>query len=278
MGLVPTSPVTPTLSTELALACDLARQAGAIQLDQLGLRDRVAAKGPRDVVTEADHRSEALILAGIHEQFPADGIVAEETGTHRGSRGRGPDPAAGQGRTWFVDPLDGTVNYANGLPIFCVSIGLAIDGQAAVGVIYDPTRDELFTAVAGHGAELGERPLRMPVKERLADCLVTIALPLRGWRLRTRAVRRGIRAGRDIGSASLALTYVGAGRFDAMIQGRGLSTWDVAAAGLIAQEAGATVTDLDGGPWLDVARPPRGTSILAAAPAHHAELLRLLAG
>jgi myo-inositol-1(or 4)-monophosphatase len=268
----------PDLAPELALAVDAARRAGALQMASYGRRLRVRHKGPRDVVTEIDHASEALILGAIREAFPDDAILAEESGGHRGRGGRGPEPTAGSGRAWLIDPLDGTINYANGVPFFCVSIALAIDGRAAVGVVYDPARDELYEATLDGGARLAGVPLRMPAKERLADCLITLALPFRGWRLRERAILRATRVNRVLGSSALALAYVANGRFDAFIQARGLSNWDVGAAGLIAREAGARVTDLTGGPWLDVARRSRTVAVVAAAAPHHAALLRLLAG
>ncbi len=266
------------LAVELALACDAARRAGALQMATYGRVTRVRHKGPRDVVTDADHASEALILGAIREAFPDDAILAEESGGHRGRRGRGPDPTEGTGRAWLVDPLDGTINYANGVPFFSVSIGLVIDGRAALGVVYDPARDELYHAVDGGGTYLNGGRVRLPVKKQLADCLITLALPFRGWRARERAILRATRVNRVLGSSALALAYVANGRFDCFIQARGLSNWDVAAAGLIAQEGGATVTDPRGGPWLDVTRPSRGVAVIAAAAPHHAALLHLLAG
>jgi myo-inositol-1(or 4)-monophosphatase len=271
------SPHSPgDLSAELALAIDAARRAGALQLEHQGRLRHVQAKGPRDVVTEADTLSEELILGSIRARYPDDAIIAEESGHHRAKRGRGADPSAGVGRAWLVDPLDGTVNYANGLPVFCVSIALAIDGRAVLGVVYDPTRDELFAARSGRGATLDGQPLRKPERAQLADCLAVVALPFRGWRHRERAILRATRARRDLGSAALSLVYLSDGRLDLMVQTRGLSTWDVAAAGVIVEEAGARVTDGNGGPWLDVAAPVRGVSIVAASAAQHAELLRLL--
>ncbi|MGH2467303.1 MAG: inositol monophosphatase family protein [Candidatus Limnocylindrales bacterium] len=265
------------LTPELALATDAARRAGALQLEHLGRLHHIEAKGPRDIVTEADTLSEQLILEAIRAAYPDDAIIAEESGHHRGRRGQGPEPSAGIGRAWLIDPLDGTINYANRLPLFCVSIALAIDGRPALGVVYDPSRDELFVARAGAGATLDGRPLHKPSREKLSDCLAMVALASRGWRNRERAIVRASRARRDLGSAALSLAYVSDGRFDLLVQTRGLSTWDVAAAGLIAEEAGAAVSDAHGGPWLDLAAPVRGIEIVAAPPAHHAELLRLLA-
>jgi myo-inositol-1(or 4)-monophosphatase len=263
------------LTAELVLAVDLARRAGAIQVEHYERLERVMRKGDRDVVTEVDHLCEELILAGIRERFPADGVLAEESGAHAAVE----VAAAGAGaeRLWIVDPLDGTVNYANGIPIFCVSIGLAVDGQAAVGVVYDPIRDELFGAVRGSGACLDDQRIVHEAKPALADCIVTLAVPRWRWRRREAAILKRVRVSRDIGSASLALAYVANGRFDAFIQVRGLSTWDVAAAGLIATEAGVTVTDGLGGPWLDPTVGSGKVSVVAAAPGHHAALLDLLA-
>jgi myo-inositol-1(or 4)-monophosphatase len=233
-------------------------------------------KSERDVVTEVDELCERLILEGIRGAYPDDAILAEESGAHVSHGGRGQAPDAGAERVWIVDPLDGTVNYANGIPIFCVSICLAVRGGGGLGVVYDPVRDEVFSAVSGMGACLDDVPIRHPTKKDLRDCVVTLALPYRGWRRRDRAIRQRVRVTRDIGSASLSLAYVANGRFDAFVHSRGLSLWDVAAAGIIAAEAGATVTDATGGPWLDLTRKSRSVAVVAAPPVHHATILGLL--
>jgi myo-inositol-1(or 4)-monophosphatase len=261
---------------ELSLAVDAARRSGAVQLELYERLERIVHKGPGDVVTEADHLSEALIIEAIRGSFPDDAIVAEESGEHRSRGGQGVHAAEGAERAWIVDPLDGTVNYANGVPFFCVSIGFVFAGRASVGVVYDPTRDELFSAVAGGGARLDGQPIRHPDKARLSDCLIALALPWRGYRRRESALRRATRVSRNLGSASLSLAYVANGRFDLFVQLHSLSNWDVAAAGLIAEEGGARVTDASGGPWLDLARRNRAVSIVAAAPRHHAAVLELL--
>ena len=241
------------------MARRLAREAGRLQMDLYGrltqVRTKGSRKGSRDLVTEADHASEALILDGIRALYPGDGLLAEESGAHRGGGGTGPSPDQGVGRVWVVDPLDGTVNYAHGLPFFCVSIGLVVDGRAVVGVVFDPARGDLYEAVVGGGARRNGEPVAPPQRESLAQCLATVVLPQRGWRTRARAVVRATQVNRVLGSSALALAYVADGRFDVYVQAGGLSAWDVAAAGLIAAEAGATVTDLEGGPWLDMARP-----------------------
>jgi myo-inositol-1(or 4)-monophosphatase len=174
-----------------------------------------------------------------------------------------------------VDPLDGTVNYANGLPLFCVSVALAVDGRPVVGAVHDPLRAETFWATADGPAMLGDRLIAASDKEKLSDFVVQLALAGRAVTSRTRAVRKAVRVSRNIGSSALAFVYVAAGRFDASLQTAGMSAWDIAAAGLIAERAGAQVTDAEGGPWFDVTRATRTYGALAAPPAHHAELLRL---
>ena len=262
------------LADEFDFSLDLARRAGAVLMDRYERLEQIDYKSARDVVTEADHQSEALIVAAIKERFPGDAILAEETGEHQAIAGEA--PTSGRGRVWIVDPLDGTVNYANGIPVFCVSIGLVIDGVPAVGVIVDPTRDDAFCATAEGPATLNGRPIRASAKEALSDFVISMALGGRTAVTRARNVRKQIRISRSMGSAALALAYVANGRFDAFVQQGGLSAWDIAAAGLIAERAGATVTAMDGGPWFDLARGPRSIGMLAAPPAHHPALLGLV--
>jgi myo-inositol-1(or 4)-monophosphatase len=259
---------------ELAFAKDLACQAGVVLMDHYERLEQIDYKSARDVVTEADHLSEALIVQRIHDRYPADAILAEETGEHRAVAGEA--PTSGRGRVWIVDPLDGTVNYANGIPVFCVSIGLVVDGVPAVGVIVDPTRNEWFGATADGPAVLDGRATHTSVKDKLSDFVISMALNGRSAATRSRNVRKAIRISRSMGSAALALAYVGNGRFDAFVQQGGLSAWDVAAAGLIAERGGARVTAMDGGPWFDLAHGPRSIGILAAPPAHHETLLALV--
>jgi len=266
-------PVSGT-ADDLHFARDLACQAGVVLMDHYEKLEQIDYKSARDVVTEADHLSEALIVQRIHERYPQDAILAEETGEHRAVAGEA--PTSGRGRVWIVDPLDGTVNYANGIPVFCVSIGLVIDGAPAVGVIVDPTRNEWFGATADGPALLNGRPIHASVKEKVSDFVISMALSGRSAVTRSRNVRKQIRIPRSMGSAALALAYVGNGRFDAFVQQGGLSAWDVAAAGLIAERGGARVTAVDGGPWFDLARVPRSIGILAAPVAHHEALLALV--
>jgi myo-inositol-1(or 4)-monophosphatase len=234
-------------------------------------------KSARDVVTEVDHLSEALIMDAIRTAFPGDAILAEESGAHHAAGADASAEAVAQqlagGRTWIVDPLDGTINYANGIPYFCVSVGLVVDGRPSVGAVHDPMRGETFWATAGGPAFLGDREIHASRKERTLDYVVSMALGGRAVATRARAVRRLVRASRNTGSAALALSYVANGRFDAFLQSGGMSAWDVAAAGLIAERAGAVVTDAHGGPWFDLAQATRMVGIVAAPALHHAELL-----
>ena len=244
--------------------------------------ERIVHKSEHDVVTEVDELSEELIIGAIRKAFPADSFLAEESGhsaagKRRGESGPGESVDKSVGRVWVIDPLDGTINYANGIPLFCVAIGLSVDGIATVGVVYDPVRDEMYSAVAGRGASLDGKRIKLPVKERLIDCVVSLSLPRAGgWAKRNQAVRRSIRVSRSMGSAALAIAYLGNGRFDAVVQSGGMSAWDVCAAGVIAAEGGARLTTLDGGPWFDINRPTKTVGLLGAAPVHHQTLLELL--
>ena len=267
-------PAADAWAGELAFALDLAERAGVVLMDHYEQLEQIDYKSARDVVTEADHLSEALILEAIRGRYPADALLAEETGEHKAKAGE--SPTSGRGRVWIVDPLDGTVNYANGLPVFCVSIGLVVDGVPAVGVIFDPTRNEVFAATASGSATLNGRPVRASDKDKVSDFVISMALNGRTAATRARNVRKAIRISRSMGSAALALAYVANGRFDAFVQQGGLSSWDVAAAGLIAERGGATVTSMTGGPWFDVTSGPKTTGILAAPTAHHARLLELV--
>ncbi len=262
------------MTDELAFAIETAEAAGAVLMDRYERLERIERKSARDVVTEADHLSEAQILGAIRASFPGDGILAEESGGHDRRDGTGATTATG--RSWVVDPLDGTVNYANGIPFFCVSIALVDDGRPVVGVVHDPTRSETFAAAADGPATLDGRTIVASDKELLSDFVISLALSGGAVAERNRRVRKAVRIPRSMGSAALALAYVANGRFDAFVQQGGLSAWDVAAAGLIAARGGAVVTDLAGGSWFDLARAPRQFGVLAAPAAHHEALLGLV--
>ena len=278
---VPTTagaPATPSrYAVELAFALDVATRAGELQMERYERVERIDYKSARDVVTEVDHLSEALILDAIRAAFPGDALLAEETGEHDGG-GDGQTATSGLGRVWVVDPLDGTINYANGIPFFCVSIALVEGGRPVMGVIHDPSRRESFGATVDGPATLGGQPIEASDKDKLSDFVISMALAGRAVATRARDVRKAVRVSRSMGSAAMALVYVANGRFDAFVQQGGLSTWDIAAAGLIAERAGATVTNLKGEPWFQIAAKTRTIGVLAAPPAHHAELLRRVSG
>jgi myo-inositol-1(or 4)-monophosphatase len=255
------------LAHELQVATQAARAAGAIHVDRYERLERIVHKSEKDVVTEVDHLSEAAILEIIGAAFPADAILAEESGVS------GPQAE----RLWVIDPLDGTVNYANGIPFFAVSIGLVVEGEPLLGIVLDPLRDELFHAVAGQGAFLDGAPICNPGKERIADAVVHLGLPRSGFARQNTRYRRAVRITRQMGSAALSLTYVANGRFDAYVQWQGLSTWDICAAGVIASEGGAVVTSRLGNRWFDVGMPSKSIGIVAATPEHHAMYLEMLA-
>ena len=243
-----------------------ARAAGAIHLDRYERLERIVHKSEKDVVTEVDHLSEAAILEAIGSAFPGDAFLAEESGIS----------GAAADRLWVIDPLDGTVNYANGIPFFAVSIGLVIDGDPVLGVVLDPVRDELFHAIAGAGAFLDGISISNPGKGRISDAVVHLGLPRSGFARQNTRYRRAVRITRQMGSATLSLTYVANGRFDAYVQWQGLSTWDICAAGVIAIEGGAVVTSRLGNHWFDAGMPSKSIGIVAAMPQHHADYLEML--
>ena len=287
---MPDSPAASRFAADAAFAREIAERAGRLLFERYERVEEIDYKSARDVVTEVDHLSEALIMGAIRERYPTDGILAEESGAHHGKGGAGSGKAAGagaasaadaasralvSGRTWIVDPLDGTINYANGIPYFCVSVGLVVDGRPAAGAVCDPMRGETFWATADGPAMLGDRIVHASAKDKLTDCVISLSLGGRAVAKRGRAVWRAVRASRNTGSAALALAYVANGRFDAFLQSGGMSAWDVAAAGLIAERGGAVVTDGSGGTWFDVDKATRAFGIVAAPPPHHADLLRL---
>jgi len=262
-------------AAELDVAVAAARQAGRLLLDGFGRPTTERRKGAHDVVTALDRTSERSIMGHIAGAFPMDRRLGEESGLAVPAR----RPGSGPVRTWIVDPLDGTVNFASGIPYWCVSVALAVDGRVIVGAIVDPLRNETSVAVRGRGAWRLEDRAHLTARRlrRGADAVVDAdpgAVDDLDAEARISVARLGVRAIRNLGSIALSLTSVAAGRLDGVIQVRGLGAVDIAAGGLIAAEAGARVTDADGGPWLVVDLPDRGTGIIAARPDLHRHLLR----
>jgi len=232
------------LDGALRVASEAAREAGALLLEQFRRPQRVAYKGEVDLVTEADVRSERLIVSRLAAAFPDHAIVGEELGQHESAQAR---------YCWYVDPLDGTTNFAHGFPVFAVSIGLVEDNEPLVGVVFNPILDELFTAVRGRGAWLNAAPIRVSETPRLAEALLGTGFPTRKrtaspniryyWEftLRSHGVRRA-------GAAALDLCSVACGRFDGFWE-FGLRPWDTAAGVLLVREAGGRVTDFEERPY-----------------------------
>ena len=231
----------------LTFAIQTAREAGHILIEKLG-RAIVSHKGSINLVTEADLASEKLIIERIRSHYPKHAILAEESGA---SGGVGASYGKSEWR-WIIDPLDGTTNYAHGYPCFCVSIGIERAGRMEIGVVYDPTRDEMFAAERGQGATLNARPIRVSAIEDLNQAMLCTGFPydvrerprfarhFANFTMKAQAVRRD-------GSAALDLAYVACGRFDGFWED-GLHPWDVAAGELLIEEAGGCVTDFDDAP------------------------------
>jgi myo-inositol-1(or 4)-monophosphatase len=230
------------LASYLETAIDIAREAGALLSTYFERRVGFELKGDFDLVTVADRASERLVVERLRQHFSSHSIVAEEGGGHQGS----------SGYRWYVDPLDGTTNFAHGYPIYNVTMGLEQDGEMLVGVVFDPTRQEMFSAERGAGAYLNNRRIRVSTAKRLEDSLVSTGFPSRKRHLNvnihfyhqmamaTHGVRRG-------GSAAIDLAYVACGRLEAFWE-FGLNPWDMAAGTLLVTEAGGRCTDMKGGP------------------------------
>src|SRR5438477_347604 len=227
----------------LNIAVRAARRAGSIinraALDSGGLR--VTSKRAKDFVTQVDHAAEEAIIDIVRKSYPEHGFVAEESGIAN----------ADAEHVWIIDPLDGTTNFIHGFPQYCVSIGIRSRGALAHAVIYDPARNELFTASKGRGAFLNDRRIRVSALARFGDALVGTGFPFKEvtrLELYTRQLQTMMRtcAGvRRAGAAALDLAYVACGRLDAFWE-LGLSAWDMAAGALLVQEAGGLVADPSG--------------------------------
>ncbi len=253
---------------ERRVAIDAARAAGWLVHAARSQARQIAYKGaPTNLVTEMDARAEALVLDHLRRAFPADAVLAEESGARGGS----------SGRRWIVDPLDGTTNYAHGVPVYAVSIGLERDGRVVLGVVFDPNHDELFVAERGSGASMNGETLTVSRAATLDESLLASGFPYAiretretnlpeyaAFSLRARGVRR-------LGSAALDLAYVAAGRLDGYWELR-LGSWDAAAGALLVEEAGGRISNLEGGP-LDLDAP----SIVASNGRIHDAMLGVLA-
>ena len=229
------------MASYLETAVDIAREAGALLATYFEKRVAFELKDAFDLVTDADRASEKLVVERLRSHFPSHSIVAEEGGGHQSS----------SEYCWYVDPLDGTTNFAHGYPIYNVTLGLEHKGEMLVGVVFDPSRQEMFSAERGAGSYLNNRRMRVSAAKRLEDALCATGFPSRRRHLSvnihfyhqmamaTHGVRRG-------GAAAIDLAYVACGRLDAFWE-FGLSPWDMAAGTLLVTEAGGRCSDMKGG-------------------------------
>jgi myo-inositol-1(or 4)-monophosphatase len=251
----------------LTTAIEAVVRAGDLQMQKFGGELQIDKKGSIDLVTEVDLAVERMFRALVAERFPDHQVLAEELG------GAAEAPA---GPCWVFDPIDGTTNFAHGMPIFCSSLALEIDGVAEIAAVYDPTRQELFTAERGGGAFLNGRPLRVSSANRLLDAMLVTGFP---YDIHSRveeivglfaAFVGQARAVRRLGSAAIDLCYVAAGRLDGFWE-TDLKAWDIAGGGLIVAEAGGRITNMAGEPFTS-----RGGHVLAANEHLHEAMLEVI--
>lgn len=228
------------VSAELDLATDLAREAGSLLLQKFGRVTAVATKStPTDLVSDADRESESLILERLLTERPDDGVLSEEGGRE----------VSESGLTWIVDPLDGTVNYLFGLPMWAVSIAVVDERGPRTGVIVDPTRDELFAAQRDRGANLNGAPIRVSDREELSTALIGTGFAYDAESRKVQAKRMpavlpDVRDIRRAGSAALDLAWVACGRLDGFFEAP-MKVWDRSAGEILVREAGGVVSPLD---------------------------------
>lgn len=257
----------------LEVAVEAAREAAGILLSEFDKPQKLSYKGEVDLVTEADRRSEAAIVNRVRTYFPLHSVVAEESAGEPGKPGSCDAHAR---YVWYIDPLDGTTNFAHGYPCFAVSIAVLEEGEPLIGVVLNPVNGELFTAARGEGAYLNQKRIRVSEIDRLSQSLLATGFPTHkrtqnpnihyywDFTLRSHGVRRA-------GAAAVDLCTVACGRFEGFWE-FGLKPWDTAAGMLIVQEAGGKVTDLQGMPYA-----PGGPSILASNGRVHGEMQQVAA-
>ena len=251
----------------LTTAVEAVTRAGDMMMERFGRDVRVDRKGTIDLVTEVDVAVERMFRALVAERFPGHQVLGEEFG------GAAEPPA---GPCWVFDPIDGTTNFAHGLPIFCSSLALEIDGQAVVAAIYDPTRKELFTAERDGGAQLNGHPIQVSGADALVDAVLVTGFPydvhqrvaeivglFGAFVGKARAVRR-------LGSAAIDLCYVAAGRIDGFWESD-LKPWDIAGGALIVEEAGGRITNYDGEAFSS-----RGRQVVASNSRLHSQLVAVI--
>ena len=266
-----TEPATRAFECECRVAVEAAREAAHLIRSAVG-RLRAAdirEKGASDLVTTVDEASEALLIRRLGDAFPGDVVLAEES-ANVATRGA-------NGRRWIIDPIDGTTNFAHGLPPYAVSIALERAGRIVLGIVLEVGSGDIYVAVRGHGACLNSAPIRVSDSRHLKSSLVATGFPYRAFDhgnaymdvlYRFMESTRGIRR---FGAASVDLAFVASGSFDGFFE-TGLRPWDVAAGMLLVEEAGGRVTDYSGRP-----SPVRARQIVASNGYVHDEMLRILA-
>lgn len=256
------------LEKEHEIATRAARSAGDLLKQKFGNVQYIGKKGETDLVTEADLAAEKIILEMLNDHYPKDNILSEEAGVLDGS----------STRTWIIDPLDGTTNFAHGFPFFAVSIGLEIETEMVLGVVYNPFMDEFFEARKGEGAFLNHRPIHVSHAGHLKESLLATGFPydveqkdhrIFEWYKRMTIASRGVRRA---GSAAVDMCYVAAGRLDGLWE-EGLKPWDTAAGAVIVFEAGGRLTTCEGEMFT-----PYRKSIIACTPLIHKEMVNSLHG
>lgn len=258
--------MTDTNQPTLDQVVEWAKHAGAIARSGFLSDHDIAFKGSTDLVTEVDFRCEQYLVASIRTAFPSHSILTEEAGAVNGENTD----------HWYIDPLDGTVNYSRRIPFYVISIAFETEGKLTLGVVYDPSHDECFTAERGNGAWLNGKPLRVNPADDLEKTLHTTAFARQDSGKFERNLRNFAHLSRyslgvrRMGCAALELCYVACGRVDAYWE-QGINAWDIAAAALVVEEAGVVVTTPEGNP--QYFKPPY--DLLAAAPGIHSQLVEL---
>ena len=253
--------------TAIEVARDAAIRAGDILTDRFLKVNRVSFKGRGNIVTDVDTAVETEVLTILRREFPEMGTLGEESA----------GVSADKGYVWIVDPLDGTRNYASGIPFYSVVVGLALDGETLVGVNYDPARSEMFEAERGKGAFLNGRPMKVSEKSAIEDCIVGMDLSYDNEGAANgldvvRSIWPGMQTARVMGSSALGIAYAAAGRTDLYFHHR-LEPWDQVAGILLVEEAGGIITDRSGkraGLYSD--------GLIASNPTLHAEFMRKTEG
>ena len=256
----------PNQQPSIDFLIQLSKEAGEILKEGFGKEHQVSYKGPINIVTEIDRKSEDMLVDRIRAAFPSHSIVAEESGFLDGQNDH----------RWFIDPVDGTSNYAKALPIFCVSIGYAYQGKMRLAAVYDPMRDESFYAERGQGAWLNGERIHVTSTDKLIGSMLVTGFPYDIKRKENNLnlfarLSFQVQTIRRLGSAVLDQAYVAAGRLDGYWE-LGVSPWDIAAGTLLVEEAGGLVTTIKGDP--DYFKPP--FDVIAANPRLHPKLMAAL--